>query len=243
MDMDYVHIRLKLFVRNDLFRKITRDGFVNLTHVHARRKEIVWDNEDLLSVITNRLRNNSEIFRSIGTNVHKSSNNQLYNVVFPSSVYQHGSPTWKWMLNAIRDGNDVKPPRNLIDLCVMAQENQLRIERHEPREYSNNQPLISAEALKSAAIQLSKQRIEDTLMAEYGEDVKMSIRAFQNSKAEHNEESLADLFGIDIVAARLVATVLTGIGFLEKTRDCYKVPALYRPGLNITQGKAFSHDD
>jgi len=29
------------------------------------------------------------------------------------------------------------------------------------------------------------------------------------------------------------------IGFLEDIKDTYKVPTLYREGLNITQGKAF----
>ena len=241
MDLDYSHFRLKLFVRNDLFRKITRDGFVNLTHVHARRKEIIWNDEDLLAVLAQRLKNNSEIFRVVGINTNKISSRQIFYTMFPARVYQQGAETWNWMLNAIRDGNGVKPPRNLIDLCIMAQEEQLRIETHQNREYAINLPLIDADALKRAAVQLSKQRIEDTLLAEYGEDVKTAIRAFQNSKAEHNEASLADLFGVDVVAARLIATVLTGIGFLEKTRDCYKVPALYRPGLNITQGKAFSN--
>ncbi len=241
MDMDYSHIQLKLFVRNDLFRKITRDGFVNLTHVHARRKEIVWNDDDLLAVITQRLKNNLQVFREIGVSVNKVSNKQIFNIVFPPKVYQQGATTWNWMLNAIRDGNRVKPPRNLIDICVMAQEEQLRIERHKSREYAINQPLIEAEALKIAAVKLSVQRIEDTLMAEYGEDVKTAIKAFQNSKAEHNEETLADLFGVDTVAARLIATVLTDIGFLEKTRDSYIVPALYRPGLDITRGKAFSN--
>jgi len=240
MDMDYSHLRLKLFVRKDLFRKITRDGFVNLTHVHARQKEIVWNNEDLLGVLFHRLKNNGDIFRRLGINPQKLTPIQLFYVMFPQRVYVQGAETWIWMLNAIRDGNDVKPPRNLIDLCIMAQEEQLRVETHKEREYAVNQPLIEADTLKKAAVQLSKQRIIDTLLAEYGEDVKIAIRAFQNSKAEHNEQSLSDLFGFDVVATRLVIDVLTSIGFLEKTRgDVYKVPALYRPGLNITQGKAF----
>ena len=41
----YPRIRLKLFVRNDLFRKVIQGGFVNLTHVNARRIEIVWEEE------------------------------------------------------------------------------------------------------------------------------------------------------------------------------------------------------
>ena len=239
MDLKYSNVRLKLFVRNDLFRKITREGFVNLTHVHAQRKEIMWDEDDLLTLITNRIKNNPEIFRLIGVNVKKLSSHQVFDIMFPSKVYQQGSSTWNWMLNAIRDGNSVRPPRNLIDLCIMAQEEQLRIERRNPREYAINRPLIEVEALKKAVVRLSKQRIEDTLMAEYGEDVKTAIKAFRNSKAEHNEETLSVLFGVDIVVTRLIATVLTGIGFLEETRDGYKVPALYRPGLNIVQGKAY----
>jgi hypothetical protein len=243
MDLSYDNLRLKLFVRNDLFRKITREGFVNLTHVHARRKEIVWDDEDLLAVITQRIRNNPEIFRTIGINLTRASNKQLFNVMFPYKVYPgpQSSTTWNWMLNMIRDGNWVKPPRNLIDLCIMAQEEQLRHERHTPREYAVNIPLIDAEALKKAAVRLSKQRIEDTLMAEYGEDVKTAIKAFRNGKAEHNEETLAALFGVEVVAVRLIAKVLTDIGFLEEGRDIYKVPPLYRPGLNITKGKAFNN--
>lgn len=245
MDMSYRNLRLKLFVRNDLFRKITREGFVNLTHVHARRKEIMWDDEDLLGVIVQRIRNNSEIFRTIGFNVSRASNKQIFNMMFPHKVYlgPQGSTTWNWMLNQIRDGNNVRPPRNLIDLCIMAQEEQLRHERHAPREYAINIPIIEPEALKKAAVRLSKQRIEDTLMAEYGEDVKTAIKAFRNGKAEHNEETLAELFGVEVAAARLIAKVLSDIGFLEEYRNTYKVPPLYRPGLNITKGKAFNNHD
>lgn len=45
----FPRVRLKLFVRKDLFGRIIAGGFVNLTHVNARarRIEIVWDQEDL----------------------------------------------------------------------------------------------------------------------------------------------------------------------------------------------------
>lgn len=42
----YVRVRLKLFVRKDLFRRIIAGGFVNLTHVNARKIEIIWDDDD-----------------------------------------------------------------------------------------------------------------------------------------------------------------------------------------------------
>ncbi len=49
---EFSHLRLKLFLRKDLFRRIIGSGFVNLTHVNARKIEIVWDDDDLLARIS-----------------------------------------------------------------------------------------------------------------------------------------------------------------------------------------------
>jgi hypothetical protein len=235
----YKHLKIKLFVRNDLLRKITQDGFVNLTHVNARKMVILWDDHDLYAMLCERIRNNREIVRSMGLQRAKCSD--LFDWVFPKKVDagENRPSTWNWMLSQIRDGNGVKAPRNLIDLSIMAQEEQLRYERRSPRSYVVGQPLIEPRALKQALVRLSKQRLEDTLLAEYGQDVKTAIRAFQNSKAEHNEQSLAALFGIETHIVRLWANILMDIGFLEHLGNTYKIPPLYRPGLNITQGKAF----
>jgi hypothetical protein len=46
----FPRVPLKLFVRNDLFRRIIEGGFVNLTHINARKIEIVWDEDDLNDV-------------------------------------------------------------------------------------------------------------------------------------------------------------------------------------------------
>ena len=56
----YPRLKLKLFVRNDLFRKIIQGGFVNLTHVNARKIEIIWDEEDLLNLFSRRVRESSD---------------------------------------------------------------------------------------------------------------------------------------------------------------------------------------
>jgi hypothetical protein len=47
--LEFDGFRLKLFVRRDLFRNIVKGGFVNLTHINARKVEIVWDEQDLLN--------------------------------------------------------------------------------------------------------------------------------------------------------------------------------------------------
>lgn len=240
MDLrEFENICLKLFVRNDLFRKITKDGFVNLTHVSARKREIVWDDNDLYAMLCQRIRQNEELLRNIG--LYRPTEAQLFRALFPDQISQaRGHPsTWKWMLSQIRDGNNVKSPRNVIDLCVMAQEEQLRKERRSPVEFTTDGHLIESDALKTAAVRLSKQRIEDTLLAEYGEDVKIAIKAFQNGKSDHTEKSLSELFHIsDRLQIGLVIKVLCDIGFLEQVGSGYRVPPIYRAGLNITSGSS-----
>jgi hypothetical protein len=240
MDLaEYSHVRIKLFVRTDLFRKITQGGFVNLTHVNARKTDIIWDDDDLMSLLCQRIRSNHDVLRTVGLN--RASNHQLFRTFFSEKMDPNRSQlTWKWMLSQIRDGNGVKAPRNLIDLIILSQEAQLRKERRSAREIVSGQPLIESDSIKSAAIRLSTLRLEDTLLAEYAQDVKVLINAFRNSKAEHNDGSLARMFNVDVEQARLYARALMDIGFFEYVGDTYKIPYLYRASLNITQGKAFN---
>lgn len=93
--------------------------------------------------------------------------------------------------------------------------------------------------MKRALTRLSEQRIEDTLLAEGGRDVAVLIEGFRNGKAEHNDASLAKLFGVEVSHVKVFVKVLKDIGFLEQVGDSYRVPVLYREGLNITKGKAF----
>ena len=93
--------------------------------------------------------------------------------------------------------------------------------------------------MRSAFARLSQRRIEDTLMAEYGPDVQKIIKAFRNSKSDQSEDSLCTLFGVEPTFARDIATVLIEIGFFEQIGDIFRIPILYREGLNISKGRAY----
>jgi hypothetical protein len=58
--LEFDRLRVKLFVRKDLFGRITSGGFVNLTHVNARKIEITWDDEDLYNLLFWRLADNED---------------------------------------------------------------------------------------------------------------------------------------------------------------------------------------
>jgi len=236
--MEFDHIRLKLFVRKDLFRKIIEDGFVNLTHVNARKHEILWDDEDLLALFAQRVRSSQAFVQMFG--IVNASDRELFQLILPEKIDagKNRPNTWSWLLGQIRDGNGVKSPRNLVDLMRLAQEEQLRREQRSPRKYTADTPMIEMESLRKALARLSQRRVEDTLLAEYGSDVRSAIQAFKNGRSDHTETSLGVLFGVDEHQARLIAEVLNEIGFLEQDGTIFKVPDLYRAGLNITNGKA-----
>lgn len=240
--LDFDRLRLKLFVRRDLFRKIIGGGFVNLTHINARKKEIVWDEADLLNLLARRVRDNKDFIAAIGSD--GLTDEQLFYRLFPDKVDKADrKPTsWNWIMSRIRDGNDVKPPRNLIDLANLAREEQIRADSRSPTTIANGMPLIQADSLRGAHERLSIQRVEDTLLAESAADIAGLISRFRKSKSEHNLETLSEVLGLKGDELSAVIRQLVEVGFLEGLTSTWKVPMLYRDGLDIRQGKAFAPD-
>jgi hypothetical protein len=82
---------------------------VNLTHVNARKVEIVWDVEDLFNLLCRRFRENTAFVEALGL-THDVTNEELFDAVFPRQVDQGSRKptTWNWMLSRIRDGNGIR---------------------------------------------------------------------------------------------------------------------------------------
>ncbi len=236
LDMqDLAHLKLKMFVRKDLFGRIVEGGFVNLTHVNARKMSIIWEHADLYTMLYRRLMESDEFVEL--ADLEGADADTVFAVVFPKQVDQGSRrpSTWDWMLTRIRDGNNVKSPRNLVDLVAKAIEAQQRRESGAPRVFEKGSPLITGDALKQALKELSKERLEDTLLAEAGESADL-IKRFRNGKAEHNASTLRDILGPE---SETLTEKLIGLGFLEQLSHSFRVPMLYRNGLGITNGKAF----
>lgn len=238
---EFSNLKLKLFLRRDLFRRVTASGFVNLTHINAKKLEIIWDEEDLLSLLARRIRENKEFVEELG--LSSLSDQEMFDKIFPEQVdFGLRKPkTWVWMMRRVRDGNDVKPPRNLIDLIKFSREAQLRKEDRDPREISQ-ESLVEPDALRKGLSQLSESRVNDTLLAEAGL-LSPVISKFRDGKAEHNIESLADTLDVPTSEVKNAIKPLIELGFLEDIKGTFKVPTLYREGLSITQGKAFQVAD
>lgn len=234
------HIGLKLFIRKDLMKKIVRGGFVNLTHLNARKAEIIWEKEDLFALACRRIKSNNEFMQL--TELHGAPDQKLFETVFSERLLtgERKPITWNWILAQIRDGNDVIAPRNLVELMRFSRDEQLRRELRKERSYSNDEPLIEADALKRAVARLSESRVEDTLLAEASRDVSVLIEGFRGSKQEHNDSTIARLFGVKPAQAHEYAETLIDTGLLERSEngETYKIAPLYRDGLDIHRGKA-----
>src|SRR3990170_2309258 len=99
LNLNQMENHIKLFVRKDLFRKITDERFVNLTHVNARKREIIWDEEDLFMLLCKRIRENERFLTLV--NLHNASNKELFDIIFPEQVDvgKKEPTTWKWLLS------------------------------------------------------------------------------------------------------------------------------------------------
>lgn len=234
-------LRLKIFIRRDLFSRLSQGGFVNLTHANAKKGEIIWDDDDLHALLCRRLKGSALFLEGLkNSGLSDFSDRGIYDAVFPPHVepFQKSQNTWQWLLSKTRDGNRCIQPRNLIDMVIFAQDEQMRREQISPS--TKVIPVLGPEAIKRAFTRLSKQRVEDSILAEASKEIAVCVEALRYGKAEHNGKSLSTAFGIEEAHLQPFVRVLMDLRFLEELKGTYKVSILYREGLNIRLGKAFA---
>ena len=243
--MGHPELRIKLLFRTDLFDQVvTNTGFRELTHVQDRTSPpISWDADRLLHMIMERFAFNESIREKYGFTKESIQDREMRELLFLSifpnqvDVGKRKPNTWNWMLSRIRDGNSVRTPRDLHMLIQNAARRQSEILSLGGSE--NAEELISSSAIKTGLAQLSSDKLQTTLIAE-NPDLANDILAFIKQKAEHNEESLNLLLGSDW---RQITARLVRIGLLEEVANAWKVPLLYRDGLEVIQGAAFDREE
>lgn len=234
-------IRVKIFIRDDIYQRVTQsEGFAALTHIGDRASSpIIWDEDGLLALIVERILWNDELqaytAKEPGIDSREGREAVFYTIFELKVDPSENKPTTvDWIMSRIRDGNGVMTPRDLIELVRHARTLQLEIFNRDKVE-EDTKVLLYSPMLKEALVRLSKDKVQNTLFAEYPH-LRKYIERFKGSKAEHNDESLRKLFDEDPSG---IAKELVSIGFLERLPKSYKIPFLYRDGADVTQGKAF----
>jgi hypothetical protein len=240
-------IVLKVFLRADIWSRITEEGFQEASHI-TRQDTIRWEKNTLMNLVIRRAVRNSGIrdaFSVDATEVLSALGEQekLFYRMYPNQVEAgtRKSKTFDWMLSHTHDGSRTTAPRELIHLVEQTRLEQLKELDIGAAELTGDE-LFSAGAIKKALVgEVSTARLTQTLYAEYPK-LKASIEALRKEKTEHSAATLAHLWKVDEVSAERIASELVEIGFFERrgTREQpeYWVPFLYRGALQLVQGAA-----
>lgn len=244
-------LSLKIFLREDIWKRITEKGFREASHL-IRYVILDWTQPALLNLIMRRLLNNRMIVDQFGIDrdaVLQDADLQekLFYRIFPAQVEQgpQKAPTFKWLVTRCADGTGKTAPRELIHLlnCILEQE----IKRLE--QGGNAAPddqLFDRSVFKLALPTVSNARLNQYLYAEYANQ-RQFVAKLEGEKAEQTPESLCAIWDMSCAGAIEKAKELVELGFFEErgTRDepTFWVPFLYRDALKLIRGRAELDDN
>ena len=241
----YSQIRMKIFVRDDIWQRITTGGFTEASHI-TKSVHIRWNEESLLNLVMLRLLTNEHFidYSGVSPDLIRADFQQQYDLFYslvPQKIDTGKNPdTLNWIMSRTADASGNSVPREIIHLFESAKENQIiRLERgsDEPPE----KQLFDRTAFRDSLPTVSKVRYEQTLLAEYP-NMKDYLEKLKSEKTEQTVESLSKLWGIGQDETKEIAYRLGEIGFFEirgpKETPSFWVPFLYRSALDLVQGKA-----
>jgi hypothetical protein len=240
----YDNIILKIFLRSDIWDRITDEGFREATHI-SRDIKLEWDKPSLQNLVARRFLNNEAIAQYLAIDPAEVINDASKQLEFLSKILpdqvetgKRQSSTFDWILKRTTDGSGKNAPREIIFFFNSMIENQLkRLDRGENSPAGTQ--LFDRAAFKDSLPALSEYRLAKVLYAEYP-DLKPYIEKLSSQKSEHNTESLSRIWGTAPSQTIMVTDKLVKIGFFETdpNKETVKIPYIYRPALAIIQGKA-----
>ncbi|WP_299144760.1 hypothetical protein [uncultured Tateyamaria sp.] len=241
----YDFISLKIFVRDDIWRRITEGGFAEASHI-TKTVSIDWDHDSLLNLFALRLMNNESMGNYLELDFEQVAEDfdvqrSITERIFPDQVETGNNPaTFRWMVNRIQDSTGKSAPRELIHLLETIRQLQVaRLERGEDE--PDGEQLFDRTVFKAALRTVSKVRYEQTFVAE-NPTLRDYTEALKGQKAEQTLSTLRSIWSKEQTDALEIAERLVSSGFFERRDNqgeiTYWVPFVYRDALELVQGKA-----
>ncbi len=234
----YSNINLKIFLRDDIWEKITTDGLREASHI-TKKETIEWNENNTYFLILKRIVKSNEICDLYDCNeqgVLNSIENQreLFNLIFPTEMKLpngESKPTFEWILEMLKDGNNLFTPREIVHLLNEINSTQEEMARFGNRVEGNK--LYSEEALKNSIKEVSKVKFEQTLMAEnphLADSINMHFR-YANPKI--NLDWIKETFELpNDNQAHGFCEAFQKVGFLKRLNmNEYWIPYLYQEAL------------
>lgn len=232
-------LRIKVFLRDDIIEQLatSTDGFAALTHVTDRSSPtLTWAKEKILLLIVKRVCSSKPIALHYSVDSALIENDSTYREsvfynMFPKKIGKF--VTLDWLINALSDGNGIVTPRDIIDLFNFAKAEEYKNFQLNP---GDREFLVDIESMKKALEQLSSEKRNKYLMAEFPH-MRDSILKLEGSYSIHTVQSLEKIFGSDW---KKITADLISIGLLkhDPKKARYRIPKIWVKGLRITQGQA-----
>jgi hypothetical protein len=124
------NISIKIFIREDIWKRVTQGGFREASHI-VRFVLLDWSPPSILNLLMRRVLSNDIIVDQFGINMsailqNTSKQEELFSRLFPAQVEQgpQKATTFKWMITRCADGTKKTTPREIIHLlnCLREQE-------------------------------------------------------------------------------------------------------------------------
>ncbi|MES9974456.1 MAG: hypothetical protein ABW094_09360 [Candidatus Thiodiazotropha sp.] len=238
------NIKLRIFLRSDIWEAITRGGFREATHVQ-RATTISWDRAGLLNLIMLRFASNPAIRNefNIDESLIKSSQDyqeDLFYQIFPDQVDTGRNPrTLDWLIGRVQDSLGYSAPRDLINLINAALRRQIHY-FEVGAESPEGTLLFTRKALKEALSEASREKVEKYLFAEYP-NLREQLEILKGKKTSQTAESLAELWSVSAEEARRIADRIEKAGVWKSEGSDpvkYWTMFIFRDGLEMVQGQA-----
>ena len=228
-------IRLKVFLRSDLMRRMTRDAvFTNSTHL--RLVDLRWNASAIAHMIAKRAWRSEEFRRAYEPQLEGERTGAIWKILLAESGPKENNSQYN-VCSRMSDGSREFNPRNVVSLMNFAtalarSSNRRAVELGHPPRF--DPPLISDSELKSAEADVSRKRLRDSVLNEF--PVAMTyVPRMEGGPAEYGSlRELMTTIGIPDMAlgeAEEIASELCLSGVLRATGKGYSVPRLYRPAL------------
>lgn len=241
----FEHIKAKIFVRQDIWDRITEGGFREASHV-IKTDTIEWDRDGLLNLIISRLLNNHSLVDylqvvkdEVTSDIDKQED--VIKRILPDKVDTGKNPSsFDWIISRVQDGTKKTAPRELIHMFECLISSQIKkIEQGKPE--PDAEILFDRTVFKESLSSVSEVRYSQTLCAEYP-NLKKYTELLKKEKAEQGIPTLSRIWDVPTENTQFIADQLLAAGFFEarkaKNQPTYWVPFLYRDALKLIQGKA-----
>jgi hypothetical protein len=240
------NIHLKIFLREDIWKRVTSAGLREASHI-TRFEIMRWTTPMLLNLTLRRVLSNAALTAELKVDkeavlASSEAQSELFERIFPTQVEQgeRKATTFDWMVGRCADGTGNTAPRELIHLLNCIKDEEIRrLERGEnPPE---GDKLFDRSVFKSALPTVSTTRLHTYLYAEYPQE-KPFLERLKGEKTEQTVESLSEIWGFSKEEVLAKAQSLIELGFFQargtRAEPTFWVPFLYRDALDLIQGKA-----